>query len=222
MTELSQNNYPKYPPLSTKIDPFIPLEQDQDYKPKGPDFEKIKNYKSIDPTGCETKAHLRDKIMPEPKILKPNPRITPPSLDDVSDFPQTETIPLAESIPYQEGSYRPASMPVIAGYYPINVYLYRGKKYDWCSCGHSWSQPFCNGQCKWIMTRNRPVSFNVSESGYYKLCNCKLSANAPFCHTGTHKLLYKWILKSHRGFFNVFGYGMFLSVAAYWGVIWYQ
>ena len=36
------------PPLKSKIDPFIPLDQDPDYKPKGPDMDKIKNYKSVE------------------------------------------------------------------------------------------------------------------------------------------------------------------------------
>merc|ERR1711976_543061 len=109
-------------------------------------------------------------------------------------------------------------MGLVAGYYPISVYLHRGKKYDWCSCGHSWSNPFCNGQCKFLMTRNRPIAFNLSESGYYKLCNCKLSANAPFCNS-THKLLYKSTMKSHKGFFHWGGYGTFFVVCAYWGLI---
>ncbi|NDW60341.1 hypothetical protein G0P98_28295, partial [Yangia sp. PrR004] len=34
--------------------------------------------------------------------------------------------------------------------------------------------------------RNRLIKFNVDTSGYYKLCNCKSSANAPFCN-GTHR-----------------------------------
>jgi len=143
------------------------------------------------------------------------------SPDSVTTFPQTETVALPESFSYQEGSYRPPSLPVYAGYYPSHVYLYRAKKYDWCGCGHSWNNPFCNGQCKFVMTRNRPISFNVAESGYYKLCNCKMSANAPFCN-GTHKLVYKWILKSNKGFLHATGYSMFFLVAAYWGVIWYH
>ncbi len=163
-----------------------------------------------------------DDRFPQPQILKPT-KTDFASLepDAVSDFPKQTTVPLPESYSYQEGSYRPASMPVYAGYYPVNVYLYRGKKYDWCSCGHSWSNPFCNNQCKWIMTRNRPISFNVSESGYYKLCNCKTSANAPFCN-GTHKLILKWSMKTHRGFFHYGNYLLFFAVFGYWGVIWYQ
>lgn len=212
-----------YPPLRTKVDPFVALENDPDYKPKTADLEKIKNYKSVDPVGCETHSHLRDKMQPEPKILRPTKRDTnyKPSADEITDFPETEMVTLPESIPYPEGSYRPPSIPLVAGYYPVTVYLYRGKKYDWCSCGHSWTNPFCNGQCKFVLTRNRPISFNVSESGYYKLCNCKLSANAPFCN-GTEKLLVRWALKSHKGFFHWTGYASFFVVFAYWGLNWYQ
>ena len=36
-----------YPPLKTKIDSFIRIEDDSNFKPKLPDKEKIKNYKSI-------------------------------------------------------------------------------------------------------------------------------------------------------------------------------
>jgi CDGSH-type Zn-finger protein len=212
-----------YPPLKSKIDPFIALDKDPDYKPKTANHDKIKNYKSVDPTGCETHVHLRDKLQPEPKILRPPKRDSnyTPHMDEITDFPETEMVTLPESIPYPEGSYRPPSIPVVAGYYPVSVYLYRGKKYDWCSCGHSWTNPFCNGQCKFVLTRNRPISFNVSESGYYKLCNCKLSANAPFCN-GTEKLLARWALKSHKGFFHWTSYASFFVVFAYWGVNWYQ
>ena len=159
--------------------------------------------------------------MPKPVILKNTNHVKEKSLNDISDFPQTETISLPESRPYPEGQYRPPSMPVYAGYYPINVYLYRGKKYDWCSCGHSWNQPFCNGQCKWLITRNRPITFNVSQSGYYKLCNCKVSSNAPFCDN-THKILYKWIIRTNKGFSHWSGYGLYFLVLGYWLINWYQ
>ncbi len=36
------------PPLKSKIDSFIPIEQDPDYKPKQPNLDKIKNYKSVE------------------------------------------------------------------------------------------------------------------------------------------------------------------------------
>jgi CDGSH-type Zn-finger protein len=66
-------------------------------------------------------------------------------MEDVTDFPEQKIIPLMESRPYEEGRYRPASMPTYAGIYPTHIYLHRGKKYDWCSCGHSQIGPFCDG-----------------------------------------------------------------------------
>lgn len=71
------------------------------------------------------------------------------------------------------------------GYLPYNVYLQQGKVYNWCSCGISLTNPWCNGLCNFNATRCRPITFNVDTSAYFKLCNCKISANAPFCN-GTH------------------------------------
>ena len=130
-------------------------------------------------------------------------------------------IPLMESRSYEEGKYRPPSMPAVAGYFPSHVHLYRGKVYDWCVCGHTQNSPFCDGQCKWLITRLRPVSFNVSESGYFKLCNCKLSANAPFCNN-SHKALIQWNHKHHKGFFNIWGMTAFWGTVAYWWFTFYK
>jgi len=38
----------KYPPLTSKIDPFIPLALDPDYKPKSGDPKKLSNYISVE------------------------------------------------------------------------------------------------------------------------------------------------------------------------------
>jgi len=38
----------KYPPLKSKIDPFIPLALDPEYKPRTADPEKIKGYVSLE------------------------------------------------------------------------------------------------------------------------------------------------------------------------------
>ena len=51
---------------------------------------------------------------------------------------------------------------------------------------------------------NRPVVFNVDEAGYYKICQCKFSANAPFCNN-THRLLARYYHQSHRGFIEIWG-----------------
>ena len=55
-----------------------------------------------------------------------------------------QTIPIPEAIPYNEGKYRPASVPIIGGFYPYNMYLEKGKIYWWCSCGASVKGPWCD------------------------------------------------------------------------------
>jgi CDGSH iron-sulfur domain-containing protein 3 len=58
--------------------------------------------------------------------------------------------------------------------------------YDWCSCGLSDNQPFCNGSHKG--TDFKPVTFQVDEQRQVAMCLCKATGNAPFCD-GTHKNL---------------------------------
>jgi hypothetical protein len=36
--------------------------------------------------------------------------------DDITDFPLQKSIPMPENRAYQEGKYKPSSVPVIAGY----------------------------------------------------------------------------------------------------------
>ena len=92
--------------------------------------------------------------------------------------------------------------------------------YTWCSCGLSLTNPHCDGYCNNDLTRNRPVTFNVSESGYYKLCNCKFSANAPFCN-GTHRDVIRYYHKTHRGFYEIWGVITFYAGFAYMFWNWY-
>ena len=160
-------------------------------------------------------------MTPEPQILKPPAPRDRVSMEDVTDFPEQKVVPLMESRPYEEGKYRPPSMPAYAGIFPTHMYLSRGKKYAWCGCGHSQLNPICDGQCKWILTRCRPVDFNVSESGYYKLCNCKMSSNAPFCN-GTHQQVMRWAYKHHRGFWGMTLIGTWWSCVAYWMFTFYK
>ena len=76
---------------------------------------KAAKYKRISSVLVEGEAHLRDPLMPPPKILKPNPNPKEPTPDDVTDFPAYKTIPIPESITYREGKYRPPSIPFITG-----------------------------------------------------------------------------------------------------------
>ena len=116
--------------MSEKIDYLLPGEK---YEPKQPDCEKIKYYKDLDSGGCEMRAHERDILMPDPVILSPPPPRQSISMDDTTDFPEQKMIELAEDRPYEEGRYRPPSMPTFAGVFPTNTYLYRGKIYNWCA-----------------------------------------------------------------------------------------
>ena len=205
--------------MNNKVDYLFPNEE---YNPKTADFDRIKNYVDVSPTGCEGKAHERDILALKPEVIAPTElKRESVSMDDVSNFPKQKIVDLLESRPYEEGRYRPPSMPAYGGIFPTHVYLSRGKMYDWCSCGACQTGPFCDGQCKWVLTRNRPISFNVSESGYYKLCNCKMSANAPFCN-GTHQHIWKWANKNHRGFWGIWGVISFWSTFGYWMFTFYR
>jgi CDGSH-type Zn-finger protein len=75
---------------------------------------------------------------------------------------------------------------VIAQKSPYAVEVEAGKKYFWCACGRSQSQPFCDGSHKG--TGFTPVKYEALESGRVYLCGCKHTATAPLCD-GTHKRL---------------------------------
>lgn len=75
------------------------------------------------------------------------------------------------------------SKPIIARKGPFVVELEPGD-YWYCGCGHSASQPFCDGSHRG--TGLAPRKFTVSEKKTYGLCGCKRSASEPFCD-GTHE-----------------------------------
>lgn len=78
-------------------------------------LRKAAKYRSVSNILVEGEAHLKDPFIPAPKILKPPAPRTNRSPDDITDFPQYKSVPIPESIPYQEGKYRPASVPFVAG-----------------------------------------------------------------------------------------------------------
>lgn len=78
------------------------------------------------------------------------------------------------------------SDPIIAQKKPFIVELEEGKKYWWCACGRSKSQPFCDGSHKG--TGIEPLGFEADKTGKRGLCGCKHSANPPYCD-GTHSSL---------------------------------
>lgn len=76
--------------------------------------------------------------------------------------------------------------PNIAQKAPYPVELEAGQTYYWCACGHSKSQPFCDGSHKAVGMAPKPFVAEKTTTAY--LCGCKSSQNPPYCD-GTHKSL---------------------------------
>lgn len=76
--------------------------------------------------------------------------------------------------------------PKIAACFPQQVEIEAGKKYAYCTCGLSETQPFCDGAHKG--TSFTPMVFQAekSETAYY--CQCKHTGNAPRCD-GSHNAI---------------------------------
>ena len=67
-------------------------------------------------------------------------------------------------------------------YYEVKA----GKRYLWCACGRSKSQPFCDGSHKG--TTFGPKKTEIIEAKTVAWCACKHSKTMPFCD-GTHSTL---------------------------------
>jgi len=76
--------------------------------------------------------------------------------------------------------------PIIANrkgyYYEVKA----GKRYLWCSCGRSKTQPFCDGSH--VGTGFLPVAFKAERDEDVIFCGCKHTGTQPFCD-GTHSNL---------------------------------
>uniref|UniRef100_A0AC35TRA0 CDGSH iron-sulfur domain-containing protein 3, mitochondrial n=1 Tax=Rhabditophanes sp. KR3021 TaxID=114890 RepID=A0AC35TRA0_9BILA len=76
---------------------------------------------------------------------------------------------------------------VVAGHKSIKVTLETGKTYNWCGCGLSKNQPWCDNTHKTPgFTTSRPIQFQVEKTGEYSMCACKQTSKRPLCD-GTHK-----------------------------------
>ncbi|XP_071396348.1 CDGSH iron-sulfur domain-containing protein 3, mitochondrial-like [Centroberyx affinis] len=76
--------------------------------------------------------------------------------------------------------------PVIPSKKPFKVELVGGKRYSWCTCGHSKKQPFCDGSHKTKAPGLFPLRFVPEKDATVWLCGCKYTSNPPYCD-GTHK-----------------------------------
>ncbi|XP_044046329.1 CDGSH iron-sulfur domain-containing protein 3, mitochondrial-like [Siniperca chuatsi] len=76
--------------------------------------------------------------------------------------------------------------PVIPSKKPFRVELVGGKRYSWCTCGHSKKQPFCDGAHKTKAQGLSPLRFVPEKDTTVWLCGCKYTNNPPYCD-GTHK-----------------------------------
>lgn len=76
--------------------------------------------------------------------------------------------------------------PVVPSKKPFKVQLVGGKRYSWCTCGHSKNQPFCDGAHKIKAKGLSPLRFVPEKDVTVWLCGCKYSNNPPYCD-GTHK-----------------------------------
>ena len=75
---------------------------------------------------------------------------------------------------------------VVAQKSPFPFAAEAGKKYAWCACGRSATQPFCDGSHKG--SGLAPVIFTAEKSETLWMCGCKHTKEPPFCD-GTHNTL---------------------------------
>jgi CDGSH-type Zn-finger protein/mannose-6-phosphate isomerase-like protein (cupin superfamily) len=76
--------------------------------------------------------------------------------------------------------------PVIAHRKGFYHEVKAGKRYLWCSCGRSKSQPFCDGSH--AGTEFLPIAFKAERDEDVIFCGCKQTGTGPFCD-GAHSNL---------------------------------
>lgn len=72
---------------------------------------------------------------------------------------------------------------------PFKYHCQAGRVYNWCTCGWSRTQPFCDGthSNRKMKITHMPMRFECKETKDYWFCQCKRTKNRPFCD-GSHKL----------------------------------
>ena len=79
-----------------------------------------------------------------------------------------------------------AILPKVALTHPIKIAVEEGKVYNFCTCGLSENQPFCNGSHKG--TGFAPIKYLAEKNEIVNFCGCKHSKNGVKCD-GSHKSL---------------------------------
>ena len=69
---------------------------------------------------------------------------------------------------------------------PYAVEVEAGKTYQWCSCGLSKNQPFCDDSHQ--VTECEPLDYIATENQKVFFCGCKQTHQSPLCD-GTHAKL---------------------------------
>ena len=155
--------------------------------------------------------------------------------DDITNFPPQKVVPLPESIPYPEGKYRPASVPLHAGFYPYNMYLQRGKvrfiiwKYR-CTPGVPVVYPrLVLGAMGYVTQQPLGIDQSYLTSMSLGTTRCVLVSIVLMLHSVMEligyyyhiiiiRLLVRYMHSTHRGFAEIWGYISFMATSAF--VVW--
>jgi CDGSH-type Zn-finger protein len=76
--------------------------------------------------------------------------------------------------------------PIPAQKAPYEFEIEKDRKYAWCACGRSRTQPLCDGSH--VAVGLLPVVFRAEETKTVWLCGCKQTKDKPYCD-GTHNTL---------------------------------
>jgi len=76
------------------------------------------------------------------------------------------------------------SNSIIADIKPMRIQLQKDTQYNFCMCGRSQNQPFCDGSHSG--TSILPQSFSVDKDKTGLMCTCKASKKLPYCD-GSHR-----------------------------------
>ena len=80
----------------------------------------------------------------------------------------------------------PTTPPIIANHKGFYYEVKAGKRYFWCSCGRSKTQPFCDSSH--LGSKFLPIAFKAERDEEVIFCGCKHTGTQPFCD-GAHSNL---------------------------------